>query len=183
MGWAFLVTKMPQYLEDVHQSGQQDQGWLQSLPLLAGIAGLLLGGLFTDRLTRRLGLRWGRSIAMSVSRLIVALAFLGCLTVDSPLKATLFLALVGLATDLGTPACWAYGQDIGGSHVGSVVGWSNMWGNFGAALSPVILGWIVAQFTSVAAGWHGAFASCAALNILAAVAALGINASRPLRRG
>jgi MFS family permease len=183
MGWAFLVTKMPQYLEDVHQSGQQDQGWLQSLPLLAGIAGLLLGGLFTDRLTRRLGLRWGRSIAMSVSRLIVAFAFLGCLTVDSPLKATLFLALVGLATDLGTPACWAYGQDIGGSHVGSVVGWSNMWGNFGAALSPVILGGIVAQFTSVSAGWHVAFASCAALNILAAVAALGINASRPLRRG
>jgi MFS family permease len=181
MGWAFLVTKMPQYLQDVHQSNQQAQGWLQSLPLFAGIVGLLIGGVFTDRITRSLGLRWGRSIAMSLSRLIVAFAFVGCLYVDSPLEATLFLALVGLATDLGTPACWAYGQDVGGRHVGSVVGWSNMWGNFGAALSPVFLGWIVAQFTSVATGWHFAFATCAALNVLAAIAAIGINASRPLR--
>ena len=193
MGWAFLVTKMPQYLKQVHDSPPLEQGWLQSLPLVAGILGLLLGGLFTDRLTRSLGLRWGRSIAMFLSRLIVAFAFLGCLVVDSSFEATLCLALVGLATDLGTPACWAYGQDVGGRHVGSVVGWSNMWGNFGAALSPVCLGWIVAQFAidndksesakrlALEAGWHSAFVFCAILNVVAAVAALGINASRPLR--
>jgi ACS family glucarate transporter-like MFS transporter len=181
LGWAFLVTKMPQYLEQVHHSSQKAQGWLQSLPLFAGIAGLLLGGLFTDRLTSAFGLRWGRSVALCLSRLIVAGAFVGCLFVDTPLDATLCLAIVGLATDLGTPASWAYGQDVGGRYVGSVVGWFNMWGNFGAALSPVVLGWIVAQFTETATGWHAAFAACAALNIMAAAAAMGVNASHPLR--
>jgi len=180
MGWAFLVTKMPQYLKDVHGTSQAAQGWLQSLPLFAGIFGLLLGGLFTDALTKSLGLRWGRSIAMCVSRVIVAFAFLGCSFVSDSLQATLCLAVVGLATDLGTAACWAYGQDVGGRNVGSVLGWMNMWGNFGAALSPVILGGIVGRFLDVGSGWTIAFACCAVLNVFAAIAAIGINANKPL---
>ncbi len=142
-GWVFLVTKMPEYLKQVHQADAQTQGFLQSLPLVAGVLGLLLGGWFTDRLTRSFGPRWGRALAMVTSRSIVCLAFLGCLFVGTSTEATICLALVGLATDLGTPACWAFGQDVGGRHVGSAVGWSNMWGNFGAALSPVVLGTIV----------------------------------------
>ncbi len=179
-GWAFLVTKMPQYLSEVHQSSLQAQGWLQSLPLVAGIIGLLIGGWITDYCSRWLGPRWGRSIAMALSRLIVALAFLGCLVVDSSIEATLCLAIVGLATDLGTPACWAYGQDVGGRHVGSAVGWANMWGNFGAALSPVILGAIVGMFSQVWMGWQVAFLGCAVLNMLAAMVALGVDSSKPL---
>lgn len=181
LGWAFLVTKMPQYLKEVHGTPLQAQGWLQSLPLVAGIFGLLLGGLFTDFATQFFGLRWGRAVAMGVSRFVVAIAFFGCLFVDAPLEATLCLAIVGMATDLGTPACWAYGQDVGGKHVGSVVGWSNMWGNFGAAVSPVLLGVIVGMFENVTAGWQGAFLFCGVFNLVAAVSAIGINASKPLR--
>jgi ACS family glucarate transporter-like MFS transporter len=180
-GWAFLVTKMPQYLRDVHESTLQSQGLLQSLPLIAGILGLMMGGWLTDYCSRRMGPRWGRSIAMAGSRFIVGLAFLGCLVVDTSIEATLCLALVGLATDLGTPACWAYGQDVGGRHVGSVVGWANMWGNFGAALSPVILGAIVGQFSEIWMGWHFAFLFCAILNLLAAVMALQVDSSKTLQ--
>lgn len=179
--WAFLVTKMPQYLREVHNSSQQSQGLMQSLPLVAGVVGLLLGGLFTDSFTRMFGLRWGRSITMCASRLIVGVAYVGCLFVSGPIEATLYLAIVGLATDLGTGAVWAYGQDVGGRHVGSVVGWGNMWGNFGAALSPVWLGMIVGAFAMPATGWRAAFIACAALQVVAAVAALGVNASKPLR--
>jgi ACS family glucarate transporter-like MFS transporter len=183
LGWAFLVTKMPQYLKEVFSSTQQAQGWLQSLPLAAGIAGLLMGGMFTDMLTGTFGLRWGRSIAMATSRWIVAIAFFGLLYVDSAAAATFCLIIVGFATDLGTPACWAYGQDVGGRHVGSVVGWSNMWGNFGAAISPRTFGLFIgtAAATSSASGWHAAFTFCAILNIVAGLAALGINASKPLQ--
>ena len=180
MGWAFLVTKMPQYLKDVHGSSQSAQGWLVSLPLLAGIVGLLLGGVFTDAMTRSLGLRWGRAIAMCTSRVFVAIAFLACSFVTDSMQATLCLAVVGFATDLGIAACWSYAQDVGGKHVGSVLGWSNMWGNFGAALSPVILGGIVGCFGESTTGWTAAFAGCAILNMLAALAAIGISAKEPL---
>ncbi len=179
-GWVFLVTKMPEYLKQVHQADAQTQGFLQSLPLVAGVLGLLLGGWFTDRLTRSFGPRWGRALAMVTSRSIVCLAFLGCLFVGTSTEATICLALVGLATDLGTPACWAFGQDVGGRHVGSAVGWSNMWGNFGAALSPVVLGTIVRSFDAPSVGWQMAFLLCAVLNLTSIFAAVGINASRKL---
>lgn len=181
LGWAFLVTKMPQYLKDVHDSTQQAQGWLQSIPLIAGIVGLLLGGWITDICRNHLGPRWGCSIAMAISRSIVAVAFLSCLFVHTSMEATLCLAVVGFATDLGVPACWAYGQDVGGHHVGSVVGWSNMWGNFGAAVSPVVLGGVVALYAIPSDGWHAAFLGCAILNVFAAIAAIGVNATHPLR--
>jgi MFS family permease len=71
---------------------------------------------------------------------------------------------------------WAYGQDVGGKHVGSVVGWANMWGNFGAACSSLVLGYLAAQ-----AGWAVAFIVCGVIQLIAAVAALGINAAKPLQ--
>jgi MFS family permease len=177
--WGFLVTKFPQYLKDVFETTQQNQGWLQSLPLAAGILGLFLGGVFTDVLTRTFGLRWGRSIAMSVSRLLVVIALMSVSWANSALTATICLAVVGLATDLGTPAVWAFGQDVGGRFVGSAVGWANMWGNFGVALSPPFFGWI-AGASATGESWNQAFVACAIVNLIAAVAALGVNASKPL---
>ena len=52
-----------------------------------------------------------------------------------------------------------------------------MWGNLGAALSPKLFGLIVG---AAALGWQYAFATCAAINLVAAVAAIGVNASKPL---
>jgi len=177
--WGFLVTTFPQYLREVFETTQQNQGWLQSLPLAAGILGLFLGGVFTDILTHMFGLRWGRSIAMSVSRLLVVVALMSVSWADSALTATICFAVVGLATDLGTPAVWAFGQDVGGRFVGSAVGWANMWGNFGVALSPPFFRWI-AGASANDDSWNQAFAACAVVNLIAAVAALGVNASKPL---
>lgn len=179
LGWGFLVTKFPQYLEETFGSSQQQQGWMQSLPLAAGIIGLFLGGLFTDSLTRTFGPRWGRSLAMSGSRLFVVASLATVPFSGSAWTATLLLAVVGLATDLGTPAVWAFGQDVGGRFVGSAVGWANMWGNFGVAVSPAFFGWIVGT-SNTAGGWNRAFIACAAVNLIAAVAALGVNATKPL---
>ncbi len=135
-GWAFLVTKMPTYLSEVYGSSPQSQSWLQSIPLAAGIPGLFLGGFFTDLFVRRFGMRWGRSIAMAVSRLAVATAFASTFVATSAEMATLCFVWMSFSTDLGTPACWAYCQDVGGKNVGAVLGWANMWGNLGAALHP-----------------------------------------------
>lgn len=180
-GWAFLVTLMPRYLSDVHHVSQQSQGWMQSLSLGAGIAGLLVGGRLTDMATRALGLRYGRALLLAASRMLVAIAFLGCFRVQHPIHATLFLALVGFATDLGIGATWAYAQDVGGRHIGSVLGWANMWGNFGAALSPIAFGlFSEAYVDNLAEGWRFAFMFCAGMQVLAALAALGVSASRPI---
>jgi hypothetical protein len=52
-----------------------------------------------------------------------------------------------------------------------------MWGNFGAALSPTFFGMFVSGKVT---DWNMAFVTCAVVNGVAAVAALGMNASKPL---
>lgn len=180
-GWAFLVTLMPRYLKEVHEVSQQAQGLMLSVPLAAGIVGLLVGGVLTDFFTRRLGLRYGRAVLLIISRVIVGGAFIGCLTVSGPVQATLFLALVGFSTDLGIGAVWAYAQDVGGRNCGAVMGWANMWGNLGAALSPIIMGAILGLITSsVEFGWQLAFIFCAILQLLAVFASFGVTADKKI---
>jgi MFS family permease len=184
LGWAFIVTKMPTYLAEVHGSSVSQQGWLQSLPLAAGVLGLFTGGRFTDFSARRFGPRWGRALVMAVSRLAVAGAFAAVLFVRDPVAAAVCLAVIGFATDLGMPAVWTFGQDIGGRNVGAVVGWGNMWGNIGAAISPLFFGILSRSFgDDVTAGWQAAFLACLAVQLLAAVAAMFVSSSRPLQHG
>ena len=85
------------------------------------------------------------------------------------------LCVVAVATDLGTASVWAFKQDVGGRHVGSVLGWGNMWGNLGAAVSPVALNWIIGP-----GRWEACFLACAAAFLVAGVAALGVDATVPI---
>jgi MFS family permease len=174
-GWVFLVTLLPRYLTEVFAPPLQVLGRMQSAVLLAGCCGMVGGGLLTDRLRTLLGLRWGR-------RWPLGLTMLGCAGVCSLLPfldhvwaAVAALAGMALLVDLGVPAIWAFNQDVGGRSAGAVCGWGNMWGNFGAALSPVLL-----TLVQRAAGWPAAFAACAAAFVYAAACALLLDASRPV---
>lgn len=179
--WVFVITKLPEFLQAVYGSSAEDAADYQSLPLYAGAVGLLCGGVISDAATRRLGPRWGRALPVAVTRLAVGGAFLGCVGAADPLTVAVLMAGMAMATDMGTAPVWAWGQDVGGRHVGGVIGWANMWGNLGAWLSPLVVGEIVAGYgDDVAAGWKVAFLLCAGLQIVAAVAALGIDARRPV---
>jgi dipeptide/tripeptide permease len=51
-----------------------------------------------------------------------------------------------------------------------------MWGNLGAFAAPKVLPWL-----RDLAGWDTAFGACAGMQLVAAIAALGIDAARPIR--
>jgi MFS family permease len=53
--------------------------------------------------------------------------------------------------------------------------WGDMWGNFGAALSPVLLAAVSQRF-----GWPAIFLACALAFLLAGGCGLLLNANRPL---
>ena len=78
--------------------------------------------------------------------------------------------------DMHNPSIWSFAQDVGGKSVGAALGWGNMWGNLGAALSPVLL-------TEVrhAAGWNAAFGCCALAFGCATACALMLDATRPVK--
>jgi sugar phosphate permease len=177
-GWVFLLTLLPRYLDEVHHVPVIERGWMASLPVLVGMVGMLGGGWLTDYLTRRMGLRWGRCLPLALTRFVAMSAFLVCLGLDSPWPATVAFCVVAISTDLGTPAVWAFMQDTGGRHVGSILGWGNMWGNLGSALSPVVVTWLVDP--EKGGSWNAGFLACAAAFLIAGVASLGIDASIPI---
>lgn len=177
VAWVILITKAPEYLTDVYKVSKEEAGFLTSLPLFASMAGGLLGGMLTDRLTRLLGLTWGRRLPGMVPRFGAAAAMLVAASAKDPYTATGALVVMGFCVDLGLPAIWAYFQDTGGRYVSTFMAWSNMFGNLGAAVSPLLLGWIARQ---PSLGWPAALTTSAGLLVVSALCWLGIDASKPI---
>ncbi|MEZ6114594.1 MAG: MFS transporter [Pirellulaceae bacterium] len=176
IGWVFLVTWLPRYLRQEHEVSVAWLRGLTTIPLLCGWVGMLYGGRLTDWLVNRLGLRWGRALPMSLSRFLAMAAYLCCLF-DLPLSMVLVaFSVVAFATDLGTGSVWAYNQDVGGRHVGSILGWGNMWGNLGAAVAPPLMIAVIGPEYD----WTVAFAVCALSFFLSGVVALGVDATKPI---
>lgn len=176
IGWVFLMTWAPRYFSSVHETPIELRAVLVSIPPLIGWIGMLSGGAITDMAVKRLGLRWARAMPISISRFIAMTAYLFCLMEPNVYVVVALFGVVAFATDLGAAPTWAFTQDVGGKHVGSVLGWGNMWGNLGAAVAPVLLISIVGEGEN----WNYAFMACAAAFFLAGVCSLGIDASIPI---
>lgn len=175
VSWAFLVTLLPTFLKDSNLPLEQ-RGNIQTLILVVGCFGMILGGFITDGVYRRLGPRWGRALpAMIVMSGCTAMCLI--LTASPMLSiAIAALAIMALCQDLGIPSLWAYAQDVGGKNVGAVLGFGNMLGNFGAALSPVLLTAVQEE-----GGWPAAFGVCAASYVVSIGCAYTLDSSRPLK--
>lgn len=140
VGWIFLVTFLPTYLNKVHQYELSLVGMLAAIPGLAAMAGGVLGGLSTDFLVRHIGLTWGRRTTGLIAMCGAGTAYLGCLTTDNPVALVALFAAAGFLIDFGLGSLWAVYQDIAGKHVASVLGFANMCGNLAAGFFPMIIG-------------------------------------------
>jgi len=176
IGWVFLVTWLPTYLQDVKQVDPRIGGLMSTIVLFAGIVGMLCGGPLTDIVTKKLGRRRGRSLPMAGCYTIAVAAYLSCLYLDSAWSFIAAASVVAFATDMSVPAIWAYMQDVGGRNTAAVFGWGNMWGNLGAATTPLLVP-IVLDKWDTNGDWHEAFLLFSAGYIVAGIAALGINAN------
>ncbi len=190
IGWLFVVTWLPRYLGNVHQVPLQEQAFMTAIPTVAGIAGMLCGGWWTDVAGRRLGLKWGRRLPIVATRFTAACGYGMCLTLGlmflpdptSPWLPWMIVTGLSIATfscDLGVPAMWAYSQDVGGKYTASIMGWANMHGNFGAALAPLFYNAILGE-TPTLSQWNNLFAFCTAVFVLSGVSSMVIDATKPI---
>jgi MFS family permease len=176
-GWAFVINSMSTYLRDVRHLDENMNGYISTMTLFIGLFGLLLGGLITDTLTQKYGLRLGRLLPLSVTRFVSAAMGLACIYVPNPWVLAVCLGLMVFSTDAGLPAVWAWAQDVGGRNVAPIFGWANMWGNFGAALQATVSGWVLATFDQNG-DQKELFVACAIAFVLAGVLSFGINAAK-----
>jgi len=180
VGWAFLITWLPTYLADEKHIEAIRGAKMVTLILGVGMFGQLAGGWLCDWTTRRLGLRWGRVLPMCGASVVAGLAYVGCLSAGSVWAIVGFCALVSFATDVANPGGWAFTQDVGGRVTAAAAGWSNMWGNFGAAISAMMVPHLMHAGASGEGGQHLVFIACAGAFFLAALAYSGMDATKPI---
>jgi ACS family glucarate transporter-like MFS transporter len=175
IGWVFVITLLPTYLINAGIDDVRQRGLMQTVVLFIGACGMLFGGFVTDRLRARLGPRLGRSVPLGATISLCALVLFLVPTLPGAWAVVAALGAMAFLVDLHNPTIWSFAQDVGGKNVGAALGFGNMLGNLGAALSPVLL-------TEVrdAAGWNAVFTCCGCCFIAAAVCGFLLDATRPV---
>jgi MFS family permease len=177
-GWYFFMTWLPQYLENARGFSLAQTSWLAALPWLAIAAGCFFGGLVSDALVRRRGLRFGLRAPGIAGLPIAALMILGAIATPSAKIATAFLTAAAGFAALGIASAWSTCLAIGGRHGGVVSGAMNMFGNLGGATSPVVFGYCIEQLGS----WNIPLASVAALYFVSGLMWWAVDPEVPLER-
>ena len=179
IGWVFLVTSLPTYLKAVKHMSDADNGLISTKALLLGIVGLPLGGMLTDYWTKKYGPRLGRMLPLVLTRIVAVAAYFAVMAADTPLQMFAAFGSLALFVDMGMPAMWGLMQDISGRHQAQLFGWANMWGNFGAGLQPIVVGWLLTRFDHQH-NYQPALLFCAGALIVSIGLAFGINADKPV---
>jgi MFS transporter, ACS family, glucarate transporter len=150
-GFYFYITWLPAYLERARGFSAVKLGISAGLPMGVCMVSDLFGGLATDSLSRRFGLRIGRASVGASSFLFAAACTLIGTAARDPWAAAVLLSLAagGLTFLLG--AAWGTCIDIAGDNAGVVSACMNTAGQVGGVLSPVILGFVLHRWMS----WDG----------------------------
>jgi len=176
VAWLFIVTWFVTFLMEEHSLSIMDRSFAMTIPLIVGFFGMLLGGMFTDFMARGgRSLRRARALPWGGGALCAAAAFAVCPLLDNPWSITAMMAIVAFSVDFAVPSVWAFTQDVGGKYVGSVLGFGNMFGNFGAAVSGPLLAYISMEYS-----WDFMFLVCAGVLCVSSAAGFLIDAGRPL---
>lgn len=151
--WVYL-TWLPGYLEKSLGFSLKATGWIASIPFVAGILGVLVGGMLTDYLVRK-------GVAAITSRkvpIVTGAALAACFVAPVPFCSSTPLAIALLAagyffSQMPQGVLWTLASDIAPKdQVASLGAIQNFGGFLGAALAPVVTGVILdatGKFTNV----------------------------------
>ncbi len=171
---AVYLDWFPTYLTNHRHFSLKQMGFYASLPLLAGTAGDLLGGWFSDLWAKRSGnLTIARRGVAMFGFLLAGAAILPATFTSSPTSSVGYTCLAVFGLELTVGVSWAIPLDIGADYAGSVSAVMNTCGNIGGALSPTLLAYLVRSY-----GWNVPFVFAAVLCGIAAVLFLKIDATR-----
>jgi len=144
----FCITWLPTYLRQRHGFDAASLGIFSGLPLIVSMPGDLLGGLVTDRLSSRYGLRIGRCGLGAVAYVIAGIALLAAAASSTPVLAATLIALATGMTMFTLGAAWGTVIELGRNHVGVVGATMNSVGNLAAMLNPLIVAYSVQWFSN-----------------------------------
>ncbi|MDB6129388.1 MAG: sauU 5 [Verrucomicrobiales bacterium] len=142
----FCITWLPTMLSEKYAFKAMSLGLAAGSPLILSMVGDLFGGMATDTLSRRFGLRIGRATVGITGNLVAGLAMIGAGFAKDPHLAVALVSISVASTMFTLGAQWSTCQDIGGSHVGVVSAMMNTTGQLGSIFGPPIVTALLAHF-------------------------------------
>ena len=149
---------------------------LSSLPFLVGAFANLTGGLVSNTLVKKLGLKWGRRSIGIFGLGIAAVCTVGVIFTQQWLGALILLSLIYGGITFQQPTMFAVCLDIGGEYAGAVAGAMNTSAQSGAFISSVVFGYLVDRYGS----YNVPFIPMATLLLIGSALWLKIDPTQPL---
>jgi MFS transporter, ACS family, glucarate transporter len=175
-GFYFYITWLPTYLEKERGFTAASLGLFAGLPLLLSVLADLFGGVTTDRLTKRYGIRAGRCGVGGVSLLSAGIFLIAGTAVGHPLLSALFIAIGAASSNFLLGASWGTCIDIACGRAGLVGACMNTAGQIGGMLSPVVAALLFERFAS----WGAPLYVAGTLYIFGACCWLLVDPRRPV---
>lgn len=167
------LSWFPTYLVQTHNMNLTTMGLYASLPLMAGVAGDLLGGFISDRLIKTSGIKWARRLVAIVGFIGAAVFIMLAINIPNPEVGIWVFALAVFFLELTVGVSWAVALDIGDEYAGSVSAVMNTTGGIGQTFAAAGTGYLVAYYS-----WNAAFSVLGVLGLIAAILFTRIDASK-----
>jgi ACS family glucarate transporter-like MFS transporter len=172
----FFITWLPTYLENARGFTATRLGIFAGLPLLMSVLADFLGGITTDRMTKRYGLRIGRCGVGGVSLLLASVLLIAGTATDHAILGVVQISLALAFSNFLLGASWGACVDISGSHAGVASACMNTAGQVGGFLSPIVTALFVEQYGN----WSAPLYLCGALYFVGALCWWFIDPSKPI---
>jgi len=142
-GMYFFIAWMPVYLQQGRHFSETDMKFTTSLIFIPAMVTSIVGGMFSDWLVRKKGLKFGRrSLGMLTIGLNSILFLIEATTTNNTVLVISFIAGFACQLLFGIIA-FAVCLDVGGNHAGAVSGFMNCVGQIGAFFLAIVFGKLV----------------------------------------
>ena len=175
-GLYFYLSWLPTYLSEGRGVSWDKVGMAAMAPFLVAACANFLGGWSSDKLAKRISLRWARRGPAVLGLLLAAVFLATAALAESNSVALPALALSFGCSDLILAICWATCLDIGRERAGVLSGTMNSFGQVGAVLAPTVIGRIVESTGS----WQTPLLISSGYYLVSALAWFAIDAEEPL---
>lgn len=173
-GFYFFITWLPTYLSKARGLEKAELAIFAGLPLLLSVVADVTGGVTTDALSRRFGMRVGRCGVGGAGYFVAAVAMMSATLVDDGRLAGFLIAIGGAASMFTLAPAWATAIELGGPNSAVLSATMNTAGQIGGIMSPIVLAYIVDRLGN----WSMPLQILAGLYLIASVCWIFIHPER-----
>jgi len=178
-GYVFFVTWFFAFLEYAYGITKAEAGMLNSLPLMAVVAGSLSGGMIIDGLLKLTGNRWLSRTGTAIFALTVCSSLtMASAWTSSATQLSIVIAFGAYFSGIANPCMWSATIDIGGRQTALVMGVMNMAGCLAMIILPTLLGNWFNQIRTAGGNWNLVIYLHAGFYFIAALSWLAVNPNR-----